>query len=193
MRSRILFILAALSITFAAQAQVKIGGASPTPDANALLELESTTKGLILPRVALTNTTSFSPLSAHVQGMTVYNTAKAGDVTPGIYVNDGTKWLRAGSSGSSNMNVTTITTTPYNLLATDAIIVSEVASASQLNLPTLTSGDAGRMIFVTNNNPGGTQVLVNASPTALPFGNTINTLRGRIFYWTGTKWLGCTL
>jgi len=84
------------------KAQVTIGSQN-APDGNALLDLRQntadslSTKGLLLPRVALTSTTSFTPLTAHVKGMTVYNTATAGDVTPGIYYNDGSKWVPAGS------------------------------------------------------------------------------------------------
>jgi len=44
--------------------------------------------------VALSSTTNNAPLSAHVAGMVVYNTATVGDVTPGVYVDNGTKWVR---------------------------------------------------------------------------------------------------
>jgi uncharacterized protein (TIGR02145 family) len=50
--------------------------------------------GLALPRVALTSTNSYSPLKEHVKGMIVYNTATVGDITPGTYYNDGSKWIR---------------------------------------------------------------------------------------------------
>ena len=75
-------------------AQVGIG--TTTPNADAELDIVSTTRGLLLPRVALSNTTNPSPLSTDVAGMTVYNTATAGDVTPGFYYNDGARcssWL----------------------------------------------------------------------------------------------------
>jgi hypothetical protein len=75
-----------------------MGIGTATPNADALLDVSSTTKGLLLPRVALTSTTSFAPLSAHVAGMTVYNTATAGDVVPGTYQNDGTKWVKFGAT-----------------------------------------------------------------------------------------------
>jgi len=193
MKSRILFLLAACTFSFAAVAQVKIGGTVPPAiNTDAILELESTTKGMILPRVALTGTANFAPLSAHVQGMTVYNTATASDVTPGIYVNDGTKWLRAGSA-SSNLKVTTITTNPYTLLADDAILISSVATANIINFPALTLADAGRVVYLTNDNSPGIAAQIVSLPTALPFGSTVNNLRGRLFYWTGTKWLACTL
>lgn len=79
-----------------AYAQVKVGDNPTTINSNSVLELEATNKGLLLPRVALSATTNASPLSAHVAGMIVYNTATAGtlpnDVVPGYYYNDGTKW-----------------------------------------------------------------------------------------------------
>lgn len=77
------------------------------PDSNALLDLKnqadnSSTKGLLLPRVALSSTTLATPMSQHVAGMSVYNTATADDVMPGYYINDGTKWVRSGSDGAKN-------------------------------------------------------------------------------------------
>jgi len=102
-------------------AQVTIGSQN-APDGNALLDLRQntvdslSTKGLLFPRVALTNTNSYAPLTAHVKGMTVYNMATAGDVTPGIYVNDGTKWVAmntepwnlAGTSNRATLNTQNI-------------------------------------------------------------------------------------
>jgi hypothetical protein len=82
-------------------------GISPTgaiaPDASAGLDVNYTTQGLLIPRVALTSTAASTPLTAQVAGMVVYNTATAGDVIPGIYVSNGTKWVvetqQATSSG----------------------------------------------------------------------------------------------
>ncbi|RZK93279.1 MAG: hypothetical protein EOO98_00045 [Pedobacter sp.] len=81
-----------------AQAQVKVGTNLATINPDAALEVEHTSKGLLLPRVALTSTTDFAPLSAHVLGMTVYNTATTGDVKPGYYYNDGAKWVKLANN-----------------------------------------------------------------------------------------------
>ena len=78
----------------------KFGDDFFTIDPNAVLELQSTNKGLLLPRVTLTSSTSFAPLSAHVKGMIVYNTVSAGDVPAGIYINSGTAWVRVADSSS---------------------------------------------------------------------------------------------
>jgi len=71
-----------------------VGIGTNVPNADALLEMKTTNKGLLLPRIALKSTTIASPLNAHVQGMVVYNTATVSDVTPGFYANDGTKWSK---------------------------------------------------------------------------------------------------
>lgn len=89
-------------------AQVGIGTTNPNP--NALLDLDASTTpgGLLLPRVALSGTTSFAPMTANVEGMVVYNTAttSAGpnQVTPGYYYNDGSGWVRVATSSSSATN-----------------------------------------------------------------------------------------
>lgn len=83
--------------------QVKIGGTDNTPNKDALLEIEGN-KGLLLPRLALKNTNDKSPLSAHVEGMTVYNTAKTGNVTPGFYYNDGAKWIKMVTTDDKVVN-----------------------------------------------------------------------------------------
>lgn len=84
-------------------AQVGIG--TTNPNENSVLEIYSPDKGVLMPRVALTDINSPAPLSAHVAGMTVYNTATAGtvpnQVIPGFYVNDGTKWIRTYSTDGS--------------------------------------------------------------------------------------------
>ncbi|MET7257500.1 tail fiber domain-containing protein [Dyadobacter fermentans] len=85
-------------------AQVKVGDNPTTINANSMLEVESTSKGLLLPRLPLTQTTNPAPLNAHVAGMTVYNTATANDVVPGFYYNDGTKWV--ATAGETNYTYT---------------------------------------------------------------------------------------
>ena len=84
---------------------MKIGDNHATINANSLLELESTDKGLLFPRVALTATDNVSPLAAHVEGMVVFNTVNSGTgltaVSPGMYYNTGTAWEKVNSSAST--------------------------------------------------------------------------------------------
>ncbi|NML71319.1 hypothetical protein HHL23_16130 [Chryseobacterium sp. RP-3-3] len=76
-------------------AQVGINTSTPNPDA--VLDVVSANKGFLPPRIALTSTSSPSPLSTHVAGMVVYNTLTTGDVVPALYYNDGSKWILLGN------------------------------------------------------------------------------------------------
>lgn len=105
-RTVLLFITAFFFISIA-KAQVTIGS-DITPHEEALLDLKETNsgtseKGLLMPRVSLSATTAASPMTSHTAGMTVYNIATTGDVTPGYYYNDGNKWTRLAISGESQM------------------------------------------------------------------------------------------
>ncbi len=101
MKKRNLLLALAIAGTMSATAQVRIGGSS-VPNPSALLDLNpddqttlgNATLGLALPRVNLVTTVSATPLAEHIHGMTVFNMATQNDVTPGIYYNDGSKWLR---------------------------------------------------------------------------------------------------
>jgi hypothetical protein len=72
-----------------------IGPNTFDPDASAGVEMQFTDKGLLIPRVTLTSTTSTSPITTPVAtSLLVYNTATNGDVTPGYYYWTGSKWMR---------------------------------------------------------------------------------------------------
>lgn len=101
----IAFGIGTTTISFAQVTQQKIGDNPTIINPNAALQVDSSTKGLLLPRLGLTATNNFAPLLAHVAGMTVYNTATAGtapnNVTPGYYYNDGTQWVRVATGGDA--------------------------------------------------------------------------------------------
>src|SRR5260221_14764262 len=73
------------------------GIGTTSPNADAALDISSTTKGLLPPRVALSATNLASPLSAHVAGMLVFKTATPGrgnnPPCPRLYCNDRPQWL----------------------------------------------------------------------------------------------------
>lgn len=104
-------LFAILAISFSVQAQVTIG-AGEVPHQDALLDLKeneagTSTKGMLLPRVALTATNKTLPLNtvneddhSTLNGMIVYNTTDNTGQTgpnlvyPGLYMNDGLRWVR---------------------------------------------------------------------------------------------------
>ncbi|HMM04127.1 MULTISPECIES: hypothetical protein [unclassified Dysgonomonas] len=93
-------------MTLQLHGQVTIGSGEPPQD-DALLDLKenssgTATKGLLLPRVELVALNDNTPLSTHVRGMLVYNTADVDtDVFEGCYYNDGNRWIRVGAGSGS--------------------------------------------------------------------------------------------
>lgn len=89
---------------FPQQLFAQVGINTDAPANGALLDINSSNKGMLLPRVALTSTadnTTITP-SATV-GLLVYNTVIAGalpiQVTPGFYYWNGTQWQRFYNRG----------------------------------------------------------------------------------------------
>lgn len=117
---KILFYLTLFLMTVQVQAQVAIGTTSP--NVNSILELNSDHRGFLLPRLALSSSANPSPLSTFEAGMTVYNSATAGDVTPGLYFSDGNKWIsiadaskKPWNNATTNAAATSNTQTIYHL------------------------------------------------------------------------------
>jgi hypothetical protein len=89
--------------TYNTSGNVGIGTSSPSE--SALLDLTSTSKGLLPPRVALTTKSGTTTIASPTTGLIVYNTASAGTggdaVTPGYYFFNGTIWTRMDPEGWS--------------------------------------------------------------------------------------------
>ena len=77
-------------------AQVGIG--TPTPDPSAILELQSTSQGFLLPRM---NATQMNAISSPVSGLMVFNTT-AGEA----YYYDGTNWNPVAATAAAGWNLT---------------------------------------------------------------------------------------
>ncbi len=89
-------------------AQTGIG--TTTPDASAKLDVSSSNKGFLPPRVALSATNSASPVTNPANGLMVFNTATAGSspfqVVPGYYYWDGVglKWVSLSTTVGNVQN-----------------------------------------------------------------------------------------
>ncbi len=80
----------ALSFTMAAQS---VGIGTPTPAATAQLEVASTNKGILIPR--MTNAQR-GTIASPAQGLLIYQT----DVAPGFYYYEGTAWIPFSKGGN---------------------------------------------------------------------------------------------
>ena len=104
MKCRFLLFLLLFFIFITGEAQVGIGTVDPDPDA--ILEVSATDRGILMPRIALSAINSSNPIGVHLNGMMVYNTATSGSgtnvVTPGLYVNNGSQWVRSSANNAIN-------------------------------------------------------------------------------------------
>lgn len=109
----IVSLLFVTSITFA-----QIGVGTSTPNASAMLDITSTSKGFLQPRVALTGTTDTATIASPATGLMVFNTATAGSgaaaVTPGVYYHNGTAWQRVANQAELTAATASTPTTFVN-------------------------------------------------------------------------------
>ncbi len=89
----LLLTIMLISIT-ATQAQTNVGINTTTPDASAALDVTSTDKGMLVPRMTAAQR---GLISAPATGLLVYQT----DVTAGFYFFNGTMWTSLSGGGSS--------------------------------------------------------------------------------------------
>jgi len=98
----LLFVLA----SYGAYSQTGIGTLNPNPSAQ--LEIQSTTKGVLFPRVSLTSSTDTTTIAkGNVNSLFVYNTATAADVIPGYYYWYNNKWTKLASRDEASDIVAT--------------------------------------------------------------------------------------
>lgn len=146
MNTKIIFCVCLLYATISTtRAQVKIGDNPNTINSNSLLELESTTKGLLAPRVTLNDVDLPDPLTAPIPaGMLVYSTG--GTLANGFYSWTGAKWVRM-STGDDLLN-TSAKTTDAVLTIKDVFVLA--SNDITLTLPAITSANNGLSITIKN-------------------------------------------
>lgn len=180
-----LLLLPALLISLFIQAQVKIGNNPGTIDPNSLLELESTNKGFLPPRVALNSLSSVTPLTGTVPaGMLVFSTG--GTLTDGYYYWDGTEWQRLGN-GEKNL-----VTKTANATLTKAENLVMASNDITLTLPAVTSADNGMEITIKNMGSHTDLITVvgNGGATIDGIADTkLTRYVGATFIVSGTNWI----
>ena len=152
-----LIIISFLSYSFCLNAQTGIG--TTTPNAASKLDVSSADKGFLPPRVALTATNTFAPVTglsgasplATAAGLLVYNTTSNNNVTPGYYYWNGTSWILI----SNGLIMDNSKTASFTLNATDNNKIFLISSASAV-----------------------TVTVSNASPNILPVGFSCQIIQG---------------
>lgn len=195
MKTLIYFL--SLLISFASFAQTGIG--TTTPNASAKLDVTASDKGFLPPRIALTGTNVFAPItgtSSAAAGLLIYNTATNGtapnNVVPGYYFWNGLSWVQI-ASGLIIENKTG----GFDLSATDnnKLFLINSSTAVTVNVPALAIGFSCQFIqtgagiitlaassttlnsangFKTRATNSAIGLIMNSSTTGYVFGDTIN-------------------
>ena len=111
MKKLALFLIAFISIIqLQAQNGVAIStSSSATPDASAILDVQSTTQGILIPRVNIDDLTTANPVTSPATSLMVYNTNATTGL--GFFYWDGSAWKAV--AGSSKINDLSDGKTPY--------------------------------------------------------------------------------
>ena len=133
---KLLFLATIIFASYSLSAQVAVSTDGSSAEESAMLEVKSSDKGMLIPRVALTGVNDASTIATPATSLLIYNTATATGVSPGYYYNSGSSgtpvWERFttgiidGSetkvSAGTNVSVTGTGTTasPYVVNATGA-------------------------------------------------------------------------
>jgi hypothetical protein len=141
MKTLVTFLL--LFVCVLTQAQVKIGNNPNTINANSILELESTNKGFLPPRVALNDASLVAPLTGTVPaGMLVFSTN--GTLADGYYYWNGTQWKLVATADLNVVNKSASTT----LIKTETMVLA--SNDITITLPGINASDNGLAITVKN-------------------------------------------
>ncbi|HVG12974.1 MAG TPA: hypothetical protein VM843_08215 [Flavisolibacter sp.] len=162
------FLFLVLLAGFNGNAQVKIGSNPNTINANSLLELESSNKGFLPPRVAINDLNAVAPLTGTVPaGMLVYSFQ--GTVPDGYYFWSGSNWSAIGQSNMVAKNAsTTLQKTETFVLASNDIM---------LTLPTVAAAHNGLAITIKNVGTPTNLVVVKGSTATIDGVDSANLTR----------------
>lgn len=114
MRKVVFLFFIALSVQSLAQG-VKIAPVIGNPYPSAGLEVDYPDKGILIPRIQLTDVNDVLTIPAPVQSLLVFNIGSSGAGNDTVYEGyyywsaDSTKWLRISSGGSDDQNIDSVT------------------------------------------------------------------------------------
>src|SRR5690606_12908603 len=155
MKKVLFYVVIAFAILSSSSMMAQQGFGTNSPDRSAAVDIVSTKRGFLMPRVALTATNAVGPISAPdgpADALMVYNTATAGvapnNVTPGFYY-----WEKTGAGPADGkwvrfVDADTVKTTTVS--AGDGVTVTPEVDGNNTDFNvSITAGNATDMVMVT--------------------------------------------
>lgn len=149
---KITIMAALLGSAYFANAQVGIGTLAPANSSQ--LDIVANDKGVLIPRVVLTSTAVFAPISGtEVESLLVYNTATAGDVTPGFYYWFNNKWERIVNQTQLDDAIGSITDLQGDVSKIIALLKVAFPSNNLVDPTVIGDTHGGGMVFTPGTTP----------------------------------------
>jgi hypothetical protein len=123
---------------------VGINTTGSVPNSSALLDVDASpgnNLGMLIPRVALTQTSLMAPIVGAAVSLLVYNTNAINDVTPGFYYWNGSAWVRFFTSNGG----------AWQLIGNAGTIASTSAIGVAVNNNFIGTTDAVDFVIASNN------------------------------------------
>jgi hypothetical protein len=157
-----LFLLLTISLSISVSSQIGVGTANADP--SAMVDINSTDKGLLIPRISLAGKNDVSTIPSPANGLMVYNLATAGDSPNNVIANNIYKFNTA-----SNQWELLLSQDALDDLAIPLPAVFKLTSDMHNFLNGVVAGDAQLtpMTEIKNNIPG---LSYNASTSVITFG-----------------------
>ncbi len=196
----------------------KVGDNPTVISASTVLEVESTNKGVLLPRISLTSATDATTISSPATSLLIYNTATAGtspnDVAPGFYYWSGTRWnklsvgsetdpvigneiLDAVANGGLTRTGTGTAADPYKIKMTDGsangqVLTWDGTKWTAAAVGAEVDGVIGNEVLNATTNKGLTRAGSGTAVAPYTLGLTDGTAANQTMVWNGTTWAPAT-
>lgn len=152
-----------------------VGIGTPTPASTAVLDVSSTTKGLLLPRLTAAQRTA---ISAPANGLLVYQT----DGLAGLYQFQSTAWVALGNNSAGSTTSIAAPTTATTLNPTTTTVIYTDNNNTTNGAVTLGTGLEGQVVVIVNNDTQYLPVVSNSGT-----GNLLPKYAARFVY-AGGLW-----
>jgi hypothetical protein len=160
-------IVLAVSQTLLFGQNVGINSDGSLPHNSAMLDIKSSNKGLLIPRLSLKSKTDVTTITSPQESLLVYNTSSSGEgataVSPGFYFWNGKEWSSLSATSASSLNVNNSFWSLFGNSATDTSFF-------------IGTTDNAPLSFRINNQPAG-KLSLNGN-TFWGLGSGVNTTSG---------------